>query len=476
MSRGRDIDFYVVNDSGYDLECAWAGWHGHAANNPPLIKAHSAVSFCATEMGSGVAARVIFKPVGSFPGIIPECVINCQDPVLDQNSCVVEKASPILETRLRFAISTESPCPMDHDEWGSPKIPLYGHPLGIKLYIGDRDKHSHWMRDNFERLKGKKLGDLCLPGTHDSATSTLLDIVTEERNDLGFWTDLGRSVGPVFFPSIGKIAIGCARATGKTIAEQLVYGVRAFDFRVWPQKEDEFFSVHSFLGVSYLQIVSELKKFLAESPGELVYARFRFYDERHIVKPEAIKRFLVWLAEELGPYAVLHGDVNPFETEFASLVGKTAERSRVLIHFYNEDFRTMDFSDLPKSARDTFFTTEELCMYGDTSGGADSEQRISAQVEKLRYAKQHNLNFCLWFCAAPDSGRDVVPQVERTMAHRDYTEEVLRVLCAEPMNREVRGYLEDPRLSKERCSAVYVDWIEDMGQGWVEYLVKRSCQ
>lgn len=341
---------------------------------------------------------------------------------------------------------------------------------------------ANWMWDFNYIFQDFPLKFICLPGTHDSATAHLQECWTHERQESGgapfiHWLEnnLGISGSPVW-----KALLGTARATGWDIKSQLQWGIRAFDFRVWPVKSvkgkiEGFYSVHRFLGENYTTIVSQLRDFLENYKGEVVYARFRFIDGNHLVTGEDCKQFLGWLTDQrqLGPYLVKRQEGNPFKIPYKVLVGGDPRsrivsdpRSRIIIHFYDESDRKTDFTNFP--ARDLFFTTEEIALHGDTNGNGNTvTSTVEQQRQYLREAKRQGQCFAMWLTTSPPDAPCIqaVRQAYKEefdplhLFHKGgYSSHFLRDFV-KPFNDCLESVLQV--FSGERISAIFVDWPED---------------
>jgi hypothetical protein len=331
---------------------------------------------------------------------------------------------------------------------------------------------ANWMSNLDDIIHDMPLNSICLPGTHDSATANLQECWTHERQEDGgasfiHWVEnnLGISGSPAW-----KALLGVARATGLDISKQLKAGVRAFDFRVWPVKErtgeiEGFYGVHRFLGENYNTIANQLCDFLENNKGEVVYARFRFLDENHLVTGEDCKTFLKWLTGQLAPFLVRRDEGNPFKTSYGALVDD-GRRSRIIIHFYDEDFRHTDFTNFP--ARDLFFTTEEIGLHGDTNGNGDTvASMIEQQRRYLMEAKKQAESLALWLTTSPPSAECIQAVRQAYKQEFDplhffhkggYSSQYLRDFV-KPFNTAIEDVLQ--KFSGERISAIFVDWIED---------------
>jgi hypothetical protein len=354
---------------------------------------------------------------------------------------------------------------------------------------------ANWMWKFHPYFGSAALECICLPGTHDSATAHLKACWTDERNEnfgMSFIhlleDNLGISSSPVW-----KALLGEARATNLDIRTQLLAGVRAFDFRVWPVKRpsgpvspvqqiEEFYSVHRFLGENYTIIVNQLIDFLKNYKGEVVYARFRFYDENKLVTGEECKTFLAWLTEQLRPYLVTRKECsNPFKKEYGALVDG-GSRSRIIIHFYDEEFRHTDFKNF--SERDLFFTTEEIGLHGDSVKNGDTvDQMIKQQRQYVVESQTQSRSSALWLVAVPPPARyeqvgKEAYEEEFDPLHwfhsRNYTDQLLRDFVR-PFNAAIEDMIHKIFFSGEHViekpiSAIFVDWIEDSN------LVKLAMQ
>src|SRR5271157_431717 len=343
--------------------------------------------------------------------------------------------------------------------------------------------YANWMNLAPHNPK-TKLKDFCLPGTHDSATATLQKVWTDERDEdwRMIFPQIGSELPAAAAKHLWQALHGCARATRCDIKTQLLMGVRAFDFRVWPEKVEtfrehafdlmvfqptmfttrfggEFYSVHRFLGEKYSTIVGQLRDFLESYKGEVVYARFRFLDEKRLIRDAGeINRFFSWLVEEkqLRKYCIKRSEGNPFQASYETLVDGY-DHSRLVIHFYDEPWRHADVSKCP--GRDLFFTNGEIGLHGDTVGNGETvDTMVAKQKEYLKYAKDNKLLFGLWFVSCPPSAK-FTKEGTKAFEGQPFDDEVLRT-WARPFNEKLHFILQD-QFYGEPASAIFVDWIED---------------
>jgi hypothetical protein len=352
------------------------------------------------------------------------------------------------------------------------------------------NNHESWMRDNFNAIKDKKLKHMWLPGTHDSATASFQRIWTYERKYDNIFVEILRKFENSW-DQTDRISDkwtalwGTAQATELAIKEQLVAGVRAFDFRVWPKYNsreyfaggmntistsslDGFYAVHGFLAENYKIIIPQIVDFLNTHSGEILYLRFRFYDENKIVSTEDIKKFLSYVTEQLLSYIIPTKDGNPFEARFGDLIGSD-KKSRVIIHYHDEDFRHIDFKIFePKKL---FFSTDEIGMIGDSNGNDHTvDSLINKQMEYVKEAWDKKCPCSLWIVSVPDNGL-IKKTILDAMFKSDFERHLLR-RYAKIFNDAIPRILDI--FQKFNLSAVYVDWVEDTSL--IEEAIKLSIR
>lgn len=375
-------------------------------------------------------------------------------------------------------------------------------------------RYGHWMRDaaggGAFYLLNTKLGDICLPGTHDSATAVLQRHLTRERDDQPGSKEAGMDWASWVWP----VALGEARATSLTISQQLQAGVRAFDFRVWPDRVDpliptfmgmkdminaarqkqnappigDFYSVHQFAGLPYSDIVESLLTFLRGAPGEIIYARFRFYEKPdrtdRLVTEDDVCKFLQWITGKLAPFAIRSSEGNPFDKTYASLVGLDKSSSaqpaaKIIIHFVDEPIARLNLAKIDAETRSRFFTTKDLQIGLDTAGGGGGEttqEKVQNQREKLEQSKRAGPYFCLWFVKSPppDGCKLEIEKAAFTFGasgDKEYLRHVAKGMNEHP--EHLCAAMDNFKREQGIC-AVFVDWIEDLGNPWIWQLIRRA--
>ncbi|KAL9647347.1 hypothetical protein ABK040_011712 [Willaertia magna] len=127
--------------------------------------------------------------------------------------------------------------------------------------IGDINL-SHWMRDQYELIKDKKLKDIAMPGTHDSATC-----------DINSSSELGEGQSWMSLPGVSSFVYKLAKTQDLTIKEQLMIGVRYFDLRIIAHRTD-FYTTHGLISTRLKTILRDIKEFMDTHPYEVIILEF----------------------------------------------------------------------------------------------------------------------------------------------------------------------------------------------------------
>lgn len=144
---------------------------------------------------------------------------------------------------------------------------------------------GHWMAD--PAVQSKKVGQLTLPGTHDSGTYSLtLDLSQVKYPNISFLWNLRRDQAPRGFPGGSPFYLGpelydfvfqlvheTAQAHDQNLYQQLTDGIRYFDLRLyWDSDTQELYIHHGLRGAAVGDLLQDVRKFLDEEGGhELVF-------------------------------------------------------------------------------------------------------------------------------------------------------------------------------------------------------------
>jgi hypothetical protein len=191
-------------------------------------------------------------------------------------------------------------------------------------------KHADWMTKNFDRLKDKSLGEIALPGTHDSGAYKLGDRKSPDRSTAE-WI-IGRA---------WNITKPWAITQRLNIKEQLDGGVRWLDMRTaWDG--DDFYFYHALMGPKTRDMLRQVRAFIDE-PGhdhELIVLEFCNWQGLGPKTPNPVwARLGTLILDELGRDNVYRRDLSAAAKSDAELIHTRlgdilkSGRSRVLIFF-----------------------------------------------------------------------------------------------------------------------------------------------
>ncbi|XP_023333041.1 PI-PLC X domain-containing protein 3 isoform X2 [Eurytemora carolleeae] len=116
----------------------------------------------------------------------------------------------------------------------------------------------------------EKASSLCIPGSHDSFTSSLVPGCIPGPDQPELIRKLAKD-----FPRIAQhILYRWSFTQHKDVVYQLENGIRYFDIRL-VAVNDEFVIIHCLFGEPIQNILSKIKLFLQENPGEIVILDFQ---------------------------------------------------------------------------------------------------------------------------------------------------------------------------------------------------------
>ena len=163
-----------------------------------------------------------------------------------------------------------------------------GNPMVRASWAGG--SNEHWMKDNWEHIKDKRLRELVIPGTHDSGTYQL------------GWGTGGNT----------------AKTQTNSIGSQLKDGIRYFDLRVREAHHYDcadpsvWWLFHTWDSYRLQVALDEIVAFLSKPGNESEVIILDFQDTVDIYKDERAKNVLVGMIQDkLGPYLARHERSTP---------------------------------------------------------------------------------------------------------------------------------------------------------------------
>lgn len=171
---------------------------------------------------------------------------------------------------------------------------------GPRVRASGSASNEHWMKDNWEAIKDRKLTEIVIPGTHDSGT-----------ND------------------IGADGAGMARSQAKSVGEQLKDGIRYFDLRAAESKHRDcadpsvWWIVHggligdpsswyggwTFYSYRVDTVLNEIQAFITKPGNENEIVILDLQDTKDRYNDERAKNVLIGMFQDkFGPYLVMNED------------------------------------------------------------------------------------------------------------------------------------------------------------------------
>ena len=137
-----------------------------------------------------------------------------------------------------------------------------------KESFADNARLSDWMADQERLIQQRRLSDIFIPGSHDSATYRL-------EQKFGKNQDMTSKLNVLRYFLVGfavtKIAEKWAKAQDLSIYDQLLNGVRYLDLRIiFRDSKKKFYTVHGLYGPSLDSILQQIARFLTEHPKEIL--------------------------------------------------------------------------------------------------------------------------------------------------------------------------------------------------------------
>lgn len=167
--------------------------------------------------------------------------------------------------------------------------------------------YADWMFQNKEQLKNVSINNVPLLGSHDAGTC---DISTNSPISKG--EAISRNI-KYTNNHISNKTIAAAKAQSASIMEQLISGVRYFDFRI-AQQNNHYWSLHLWLSTHYFGkngIFTQIKDFLKEHPNEvLILDMQHLFSEQGKMNTEDLESFYSKVKKEFSHLIIPAGEAS----------------------------------------------------------------------------------------------------------------------------------------------------------------------
>ena len=177
------------------------------------------------------------------------------------------KANSIYLGKISYSISASNNTQASVIEEATPNYKLRAYSINtlsrtsgqdiisIRITPPDNGQYKDWMWQLRTTLKNKRLGDIILPGTHDSLTNDLSSSICDADPDTGFFTSFGK---------------GFATAQYLDFTTQLNRGIRYFDLRLCRQNNTNYIAHGLISNKNFETELNSLKQFTANNPYEII--------------------------------------------------------------------------------------------------------------------------------------------------------------------------------------------------------------
>lgn len=233
------------------------------------------------------------------------------------------------------------------------------------------------------KLKDKKLKDIHIPGTHDSACYTVSFTKSSE---------LYKSLRPLFYylGYISCVTIHFTKTQSLNIYKQLCIGVRYLDLRIcyYPlmTNQCEFLCSHTYYCTTLKDIIDQINKFTEENPEELIVIRYAI-DFEHFSStniPDIHKYLRNNLNKVNASTSDIYADINVIADKLISdllPLGNVLLFPNLETQWFNVNNVT-DFTKLYRDYTDKLFVLDAVVTPNEKSNFLYGLYSLSRQVKK----------------------------------------------------------------------------------------------
>ncbi|KAM9979050.1 hypothetical protein ACTFIZ_000389 [Dictyostelium cf. discoideum] len=145
-------------------------------------------------------------------------------------------------------------------------------------------EYKTWITNNFSKLKNRKVRNLALPGSHDSATYSINSNSPKSPDADGYK-----------YPNY--LLTPWSKTQTCTVYKQLCFGARYFDLRV-ARLKDQLYIIHNFYSVPVKEVLSDIFKYVSENVNEVFILH---WSHLYLVDDDN-KLLMNMIIEKLGKY------------------------------------------------------------------------------------------------------------------------------------------------------------------------------
>lgn len=258
-----------------------------------------------------------------------------------------------------------------------------------------------WMEEISDDLRGKRINQIFLPGSHDSGSNEI-----DYDNPIGsrgfrFANKLAKHI------KIAKKIINAWTLTQEEyIYGQLLSGIRSFDFRV-SQLDGTYYITHTFTCDLLEGALRDIKTFMERYPGEVLVLRFVYdWANRSTMSYDKRKEVYDKIVDVLGDYLIRRGNEMP-------VYDQTVRKDKRIVLFFDR------FYEKSMSRAEKYIWNYKYYKYTwlDSSDVGLRYQYLLDKYEDMVF-NNRNMNIML-FTLTPQK-EDIKQDVIGRLFHRHY--------------------------------------------------------
>jgi hypothetical protein len=321
------------------------------------------------------------------------------------------------------------------------------------------------------RIQAKKVRDIVLPASHDSATGTLGYELADRSmaySNIGFLWDIvptrasrrslgGKpySVGPDLYAFILQLVYDAARATGQGALAQLHGGIRCLDLRVyWEPAYNDVYTQHALRAAKLADILFEVGEFLSYPGGkELVILELSHTNFTEDKFPQGIGR-VTELVEQYLPKLTRCPVRSMAELAESKLSDLTKMCSQVVMLNTDASITYPPGSPIINGKGwDSAYRNEDV----DSTGELANLEHLGL-VLRSRMKHPHNPFYSINWTLTPKT-KDLVDEAVSRLG--DKAPNPLLKDLADAANANLVSFLQQNRQYRPYFNRIAVDWYED---------------
>ena len=144
------------------------------------------------------------------------------------------------------------------------KLTCFFHINIFHVNLAYSNLTAQWMSDLYSHKPNTKLKNIIIPATHNTATSQINILSKIAPGD------------PYYYNFVRPIVYSWSKCQFLDVYQQLIKGIRKFDFRVAFLKNEPVL-VHGLVSTTLKDVLLDIKKFIRKHPREIILIEYSIY-------------------------------------------------------------------------------------------------------------------------------------------------------------------------------------------------------